>query len=152
MTLDLDALEKVARELKETTERVALGSGGEGIPNTHAFLAAGRAFQGAVSALVVLELVARTRKAEAELAQRRKGLDDLARLLMQEPWVTDEALEKLTWDHVGSAIEEPIKRAVCAARGHEVIPDQCNKPEHDWCVLCGDRFPGQADVPSRRKP
>lgn len=26
---------------------------------------------------------------------------------------------------------------ICRHRGHTMVPDQCGKPEHDYCVRCG---------------
>jgi len=34
-----------------------------------------------------------------------------------------------------------LARRLCAVLGHEPVPDQCNKPEHDYCVWCGKRMP-----------
>lgn len=38
-------------------------------------------------------------------------------------------------------------RALCLIYGHEAIPDQCNKPEHDLCAYCQKPMPGTAHGP-----
>lgn len=37
-----------------------------------------------------------------------------------------------------------VARALCAVWGHDPTADQCNRPEHDYCVYCGTRTPNQA--------
>lgn len=43
-------------------------------------------------------------------------------------------------DNITEPIEEAIKD-YCRQLGHEVVPDQCEKPEHDFCVYCGEKCP-----------
>ena len=38
--------------------------------------------------------------------------------------------------------EQPFLRLLCMLVGHEPIADQCNKPEHDYCITCGRSMPG----------
>lgn len=37
--------------------------------------------------------------------------------------------------------------ALCTRYGHEPVADQCNLPEHDFCVYCHKRMPGTAHGP-----
>ena len=42
------------------------------------------------------------------------------------------------------SITDPIDDAIreyCKELGHEVVPDQCGKPEHDLCVYCRTACP-----------
>ena len=32
--------------------------------------------------------------------------------------------------------ENKFAEVFCNSRGHELVPDQCGKPEHDFCVMC----------------
>ena len=32
--------------------------------------------------------------------------------------------------------EEKFRELICEYRGHEIGPDQCGKPEHDFCYRC----------------
>lgn len=33
--------------------------------------------------------------------------------------------------------EDKFKELICEYRGHYIGPDQCGKPEHDYCYRCG---------------
>lgn len=37
--------------------------------------------------------------------------------------------------------------ALCRIYGHKPVADQCNKPEHDFCVYCLKKMPGTAHGP-----
>lgn len=37
--------------------------------------------------------------------------------------------------------------ALCRVYGHKPVADQCNRPEHDFCVYCSKRMPGTAHGP-----
>ena len=56
------------------------------------------------------------------------------------PFDVDECAEKLI---------EPLHKLICSKVGHAPIMDHCTKPEHDYCLACGDRTPGQAERKSR---
>lgn len=50
-------------------------------------------------------------------------------------------------DDQQDAIERVIEQAsqaLCQIAGHEPVPDQCGIPDHDLCVWCQTRTPGQA--------
>lgn len=32
--------------------------------------------------------------------------------------------------------EEKFKDMICEINGHQIMPDQCGKPEHDFCGVC----------------
>ena len=32
--------------------------------------------------------------------------------------------------------EDKFNALICAERGHDIGPDQCGKPEHDYCCRC----------------
>jgi len=67
-------------------------------------------------------------------------------------WCTDFYNEKLKrYDHTPHKIPEgenwedtaeqyvtdPIKEIICRHYGHNMVPDQCNRKEHDYCERCG---------------
>lgn len=33
--------------------------------------------------------------------------------------------------------EDAFNALICERKGHDIGPDQCNKPEHDYCYRCG---------------
>ena len=35
--------------------------------------------------------------------------------------------------------EDKFTEIVCRHRGHDLVPDQCMKVEHDFCINCGKR-------------
>jgi hypothetical protein len=41
-------------------------------------------------------------------------------------------------------LEDPWRKMCCVFLGHEPIPDQCGKPEHDFCAWCMKSLPGRA--------
>lgn len=32
--------------------------------------------------------------------------------------------------------ERKFSALICGHRGHEMVQDQCRRPEHDYCVVC----------------
>ena len=42
---------------------------------------------------------------------------------------------------VHDRIEQAMNEAMCAEFGHEIVDDQCNIPEHRYCVWCMKREP-----------
>lgn len=40
-------------------------------------------------------------------------------------------------------IEEPVQRLICQAQGHVIVDDQCDRPEHRYCVTCGLQTPNE---------
>lgn len=49
-------------------------------------------------------------------------------------------------------IEEIVERTgreLCGVVGHEATRDQCNRPEHDFCLWCLEPMPGQYVPPGR---
>lgn len=82
-------------------------------------------------------------------------------------WLTDDLYEQVE-RHVGKAhnaavsalhaIEGRIEngaehletvglRALCLYFGHEPVADQCDLPDHDFCVYCHKRMPNSAHGP-----
>lgn len=82
-------------------------------------------------------------------------------------WLTDDLFERLD-KRIGKAhetanaalrvVEGRIENgaehvetvglwALCLYFGHEPVADQCNKPEHDFCVYCHKSMPGSAHGP-----
>jgi hypothetical protein len=68
------------------------------------------------------------------------------------PWVLrlvrfidDEIMEDPSWpadgadDDLSERIVDAVNKILCDHYGHEIIDDQCNKPEHRFCVWCGRR-------------
>jgi hypothetical protein len=62
------------------------------------------------------------------------------RLETLDYWIMDHAPERV-WLAFPSG---QINRMACTLLGHVPIPDQCNKPEHDFCAFCSKRMPGAA--------
>ena len=63
-------------------------------------------------------------------------------------FVTDEVIDaEHGWPDDDSAdephdrIEQAMNEAMCAEFGHEIVDDQCNIPEHRYCVWCMKREP-----------
>jgi len=62
-------------------------------------------------------------------------------------WLTDGQYDSdgsdwhVTWH---GWIEDAGKWLLCRAFGHLPIPDQCGKPEHDYCACCLRATPRQA--------
>lgn len=50
-------------------------------------------------------------------------------------------------DETLDRIEQVVKDDLCVEFGHEIIDDQCNRPEHRFCVYCTRMFPN-AEVSS----
>jgi hypothetical protein len=42
-------------------------------------------------------------------------------------------------DGLHDQIEITVNKIMCDTYGHEIIPDQCGKPEHRYCVYCQRR-------------
>jgi hypothetical protein len=42
-----------------------------------------------------------------------------------------------TDDDVLTEIEAAVDEVLCRLYGHEIIDDQCGKPEHRFCAWCG---------------
>jgi len=40
---------------------------------------------------------------------------------------------------------EKVQQVFCMVLGHESTGDQCEHPEHDYCLWCGCCTPGMAD-------
>lgn len=49
--------------------------------------------------------------------------------------------EVFTW--LEKSIEEPVRALICELEGHKITDDQCNRPEHRFCVVCGVRQPNE---------
>lgn len=67
---------------------------------------------------------------------------------------TGELLDELELgDEKTNKIEEKViklfKKAYCAQLGHAVQADHCNRPEHDYCVVCMEQRPGEAERVNR---
>jgi hypothetical protein len=41
-------------------------------------------------------------------------------------------------------VSDPGDKVACWILGHVPIPDQCCKPDHDFCAYCGKSMPGKA--------
>lgn len=50
--------------------------------------------------------------------------------------------DQMTW--LEKNVEEPVRMLICEAKGtHDVVDDQCNRPEHRFCTVCGVRQPNE---------
>jgi hypothetical protein len=43
-----------------------------------------------------------------------------------------------------SEVIDELQVSFCQYLGHSPEEDQCGKPEHDYCIWCEERTPGQA--------
>lgn len=70
---------------------------------------------------------------------RKKLREDLMRWFWNyENTVPDDLLDSAEFEE----FEEKFKTFVCEFVGeHDPTPDQCNKPEHDFCLWCLRRTP-----------
>lgn len=48
-------------------------------------------------------------------------------------------------DKIFAYLEGPVGWTCCKIWGHEPVPDQCDKPEHDFCSWCMKSTPFQAN-------
>lgn len=46
--------------------------------------------------------------------------------------------------------ERQFSSIICSYKGHDIGPDQCNKPEHDLCYRC-DRLRVELGIPDFRE-
>jgi hypothetical protein len=62
-------------------------------------------------------------------------------------WIT---VVDLMYEHLPDAemdwfeknVEEPVRALICEAKGHhQIMDDQCGRPEHRFCAVCGVRQP-----------
>lgn len=69
-------------------------------------------------------------------------------------WLTDGQFDRLVNRGVADAdwrwtfgewLNQTGCRALCVAFSHHATPDQCDKPEHDFCVYCMKPMPYLAD-------
>ena len=63
-------------------------------------------------------------------------------------WQERNALAAYCGDELARLVEKPALAGVCALFGHDVVSDLSMRPEDDYCLHCGEDFPGLA--PSRR--
>jgi len=67
-------------------------------------------------------------------------------------WLTDTQYDGLLMSNAPEGwrwtwrdrIETAGLAALCRVFGHEPVADQCDKPEHDFCVQCMTPMPGLA--------
>lgn len=67
-------------------------------------------------------------------------------------WLTDSQYDALIMSGASDGwrwtwrdrIETAGPAVLCHAFGHEPVADQCDKPEHDFCVHCMTPMPGLA--------
>ena len=55
-----------------------------------------------------------------------------------------ELKRKDDWHDELDDLLRDLRRFWCKTEGHEIIHDSCGIPDHDYCVMCDDLFPGQA--------
>jgi hypothetical protein len=70
------------------------------------------------------------------------------RLEVIDDWLMDRVPERV-WLAFPTA---QLNRLACALLGHAPIPDQCDKPEHDYCAYCSKQMPGAAHKPEGGEP
>lgn len=69
-------------------------------------------------------------------------------------WLTDGQWDRLSsrgvptehwrWEF-GDRLQTAGCWVLCQGFGHKPVPDQCDKPEHDFCVYCMKPMPHLAD-------
>lgn len=71
-------------------------------------------------------------------------------------WLADDQYDRLMSDDVPDTdwrwtargwLEAAGLRVLCLTFGHHPVPDQCNLPEHDFCVCCMKATPNRAVRP-----
>jgi hypothetical protein len=52
-------------------------------------------------------------------------------------------LEDKDWEVLGdlSSMVDDLQKKICGRYGHQVLDDQCNKPEHRYCINCNTATP-----------
>lgn len=68
--------------------------------------------------------------------------DAVARLINDGAWM-DEVPSPAV-DAVGNVLDPILMALLCQHAGHDVVSDNCGMPEHDYCIRCQQRFPGQS--------
>ena len=80
----------------------------------------------------------------AEIAASAPSMD--AVLLANE---VREAIENLPEESIDAA-HAALSPLLCKHAGHLAVPDNCGRPEHDYCSRCNVQLPGQAQRAERR--
>ena len=79
----------------------------------------------------------------------------IRRRVMHWYWRNVDRLPDWVLDSRLFDISEPVLvRAGCRIAGHEPTRDQCGLPEHDFCLWCDTRMPGEwhpAETAARRE-
>lgn len=63
-----------------------------------------------------------------------------------EGWWEGGILDMIS-EEAHNAIENrlmAVRRGWCETIGHDVVQDHCGMPEHDYCMTCQQRRPGEA--------
>jgi len=72
-------------------------------------------------------------------------LDEIIDIRLKLFWLLDDymiehedILEKNGYGEIARFDDAimPLIKQICKAIGHNMIPDQCGKPEHDYCAYC----------------
>lgn len=48
-------------------------------------------------------------------------------------------------DWFPETIDKLLLKILCTITGHDIISDNCGKPEHDYCWQCNKAYPYKAD-------
>lgn len=60
-------------------------------------------------------------------------------------WTYEETLSPVELDSDDyDVFEQAVKVLGCEFAGHQPEADQCNIPDHDYCLWCGVSTPGEA--------
>jgi hypothetical protein len=57
----------------------------------------------------------------------------------------DDRIPDESWDD--PKVEDTMdgfRRLICVTYGHMPVADQCGLPQHDFCMICQELMPGQA--------
>jgi hypothetical protein len=76
--------------------------------------------------------------------------DEMYNILLGENWYEEQDEEELTAElgilstRMDELVTQPALKALCEVLGHQVIQDQCGRPEHDYCYHCMEQRPDEA--------
>jgi len=68
-------------------------------------------------------------------------------------FLSDTVMDDPSWpedgsdDELSDKLEAAVNELLCEHYGHEIIDDQCGRPEHRYCVWCNRR---ESDLGSTR--
>jgi len=77
----------------------------------------------------------------------RNELASAVQLFLQDGDWSEQTSSDAECERMETLLVEPLLKLICQHVGHQVIPDHCRKPEHDYCNRCRETRPGEAVRP-----